>query len=180
LNSAAYAEKAIEKDPNGADAHVWLGNCLKFVSRAEEAISHYEKAMRLNPRPPQWYYINLGSAYFQLGRYEDVVPQYEKALASGPNSVPTHAGPAAAYVMTGKEDEARNVAEELLKINPDFSAETFFIPLVIIMFRKRNCGIRACNENTFRNRNEFLTIPIKQRPTRIQKFPDNFLRPCAR
>jgi len=123
--SVAYAEEAVAKDPNGADAHAWLGNCLRFVSRVQEAITHYEKAMRLNPRPPQWYYINLGIGYNQMGRYEEAVAQIKKALASRPNSVSAYSALVVTYGIMGKEDEARTAAEELLRINPNFSAEKY-------------------------------------------------------
>ena len=36
------------------------------------------------------------------------------------------------------------------------------IPLVIIMFRKYDGGIRVCSRKTVLNRNVFLTTPIKQ------------------
>lgn len=123
--SVAYAEEAVAKDPNGADAHAWLGNCLRFVSRVQEAITHYEKAMRLNPRPPQWYYINLGIGYNQMGRHEEAASQIKKALALRPNSVPAYSALVVTYGMMGKEDEARTAAEELLRINPHFSAEKY-------------------------------------------------------
>jgi adenylate cyclase len=123
--SVAYAEEAVAKDPNGADAHAWLGNCLRFVSRVQEAITHYEKAMRLNPRPPQWYYINLGIGYNQMGRYEEAASQIKKALALRPNSVSAYSALVVTYGIMGKEDEARTTAEELLRINPHFSAEKY-------------------------------------------------------
>jgi tetratricopeptide (TPR) repeat protein len=123
--SIAYAKEAVEKDPNGADAHAWLGNCLRFVSRVQEAITHYEKAMRLNPHPPQWYYINLGVGYTQMGRYEEAVAQIKKALASRPNSVSAYSALVVTYGIMGKEEEARTAAEELLRINPNFSAEKY-------------------------------------------------------
>jgi adenylate cyclase len=121
--SVAYAEKGSAKDPNGADAHTWLGNCLNFAARPQEAIPHYEKALRLNPSPPQWYYINLGISYRMLGRYEESVAQHKKALALSPNSFSAYAQLIQTYGEMGKEDEARAAAAELLRINPKFSTE---------------------------------------------------------
>jgi len=121
--SVAYAEKGSAKDPNGADAHTWLGNCLNFAARPQEAIPHYEKALRLNPSPPQWYYINLGISYRMLGRYEESVAQHKKALALSPNSFSAYSQLIQTYGEMGKEDEARAAAAELLRINPKFSTE---------------------------------------------------------
>jgi tetratricopeptide (TPR) repeat protein len=82
-------------------------------------------AMRLNPNPPQWYYINLGSIYTMLGRYEESVAQMKKAIALSPNSVSAWSALIVTYGAMGKEDESRTAAAELLKINPKFSAEKY-------------------------------------------------------
>ena len=42
-----------------------------------------------------------------------------------------------------------------------FSMIFHLIPLVIIMFRKYDGGIRVCSKKTVLNRNVFLTTPIK-------------------
>jgi TolB-like protein/Tfp pilus assembly protein PilF len=123
--SIAYAEKAVAKDPNGADAHAWLGNCLNFAARPQEAIPHYEKAMRLNPRPQLWYYIQLGQSYRMLGRYEEAVAQIEKSLALSPNSTSSYAHLIFTYAEMGREDLARAAGAKLIKINPKFSAEKY-------------------------------------------------------
>ena len=140
--SVAYAEKATTTDPNGADANAWLGNCLNFASRPQDAIRHYAKAMRLNPRTPQWYYINLGVSYRMLGRYEESVAQYKKALALSPNSVTAYAALIVTYGFMGKVDEARAAAVELLRINPKFSADQYVKTLQGYKDREyvRQCG----------------------------------------
>ena len=123
--SVAYAEQAVEKDPNGADAHAWLGNCLNFAARPQEAIPYYKKAMRLNPRPQLWYYIQLGQSYRMLGRYEEAVAQLKKSLALSPNSTSSYAHLIFTYAEMGRDDEARAAAKELIRINPKFSAEKY-------------------------------------------------------
>ena len=42
------AERAVELEPNGADAHAFLGMGLRFADRAEEAIPTLKKAIRLD------------------------------------------------------------------------------------------------------------------------------------
>jgi adenylate cyclase len=82
-------------------------------------------AMRLNPYPPQWYYINLSRIYTLLGRYEDSVTEMKKAIALSPNSVSAYSALIVTYGAMGKEAEARAAAAELLRINPKFSAEKY-------------------------------------------------------
>jgi TolB-like protein/tetratricopeptide (TPR) repeat protein len=141
--SLAYAEKAVVTDPNGADAYTWLGNCLKFAGRPQEAIPLYKKAMRLNPHPPVWYYINLGSAYHMLGRYEDAIEQYKKSLALSPNSLPTYLCLCDTYMEMGREDEARAAVKEVMRINPRFSLDHYansFQAFKDQEYRKRSVG----------------------------------------
>jgi adenylate cyclase len=123
--SLAYAEKAVATDPNGADAYTWLGNCLRFAGRPQEAIPLYKKAMRLNPHPPVWYYINLGGSYHMLGRYEEAIVQYRKSLALSPNSLPTYLSLCDSYMEMGREDEARAAVKEVMRINPRFSLDHY-------------------------------------------------------
>ena len=123
--SVAFGEKAVAKDPNGADAHAFLGNCLNIAARPQEAIPFYKKAMRLNPSPPQWYYIQLGQSYRMLGRYEESVAQLKKSLALAPNSFMAYLQLHFTYAEMGREDEARAAAEEMMRINPKFSADKY-------------------------------------------------------
>ena len=60
-----------------------------------------------------------------LGRYEEAVAQLKKSLALSPNSTSAYAHLIFTYAEMGKEDEARAAAEELIKINPKFSAEKY-------------------------------------------------------
>jgi adenylate cyclase len=55
----AAAERAIALDPNSADAYAWLARTLNPLERSPEAIRALERAMRLNPRYPFWYLLDL-------------------------------------------------------------------------------------------------------------------------
>ena len=80
-------EEAIAIVPNGADAHAWLAMSLTFAGRANDAIPLFEKAMRLNPLPPAFYYLNFGNAYRLLGRFEEAVAMYKKTIVACPHYV---------------------------------------------------------------------------------------------
>jgi TolB-like protein/Tfp pilus assembly protein PilF len=124
IKSVDYAEKGVAVDPNGADAHAWLGNCLHFAERDQEAISHFEKAMRLNPFPPPWYYFTSSSAYRVLGRYEEAIAVLKKSLSIAPNSLSSYLHLTYTYWLMGRMDDARAAAAEILKINPGYSAKS--------------------------------------------------------
>jgi adenylate cyclase len=121
----AALERAITLNPNGADAHAQLGNMLAYSGRAEEGIKRIEKAMRLNPIPPVNYLQDLSYGYYSLGRYEDAIELNEMVLKRTPNNVIAHIGLAATYSALGRDEEASRYAEEILKLDPEFSLKQF-------------------------------------------------------
>ena len=80
-------EKAVALNPNSDRALVWLAMTMDWVGRPEEAIALYEKAMRLCPFPPSYYYLNLGHAYCSTERYTEAITEYKKALHLTPKNV---------------------------------------------------------------------------------------------
>jgi adenylate cyclase len=118
-------ERAVALHPNGADHHVWLAMILTAMGRSIEAIERLNKAIRLNPFPPNWYSWSLGNACLSLERYEEAVTAYQQALQSSPDFLMAIAGLTAAYSALGKDDDARNTAKEILRIDPRFSADRF-------------------------------------------------------
>jgi adenylate cyclase len=118
-------EKAVALDPGGADAHAWLGMTLNFADRPKEASSLFEKAIRLNPFGPSWYFLNFGNSYRMMGQYQEAITQYKKALRISPNNILAHLNLAGTYSLLGSDEEAHAEAEEVLRLNPKFSLESF-------------------------------------------------------
>ena len=121
----AEGERAVALDPNGADVYAWYAMSLTFAERPEEAIPLFQKAIRLNPFGPAWYFFNLGSALSLAGRSEEAVSAHKKALQRSPDNLLAHVLLATTYSMMGREKEARAEAEEVLRINPNFSLDYF-------------------------------------------------------
>ena len=94
---------------------------LSYVGRPEEAIALLEKAIRLNPIPPNWYGFCLGDAHFLTGEYEEAIAAYEGVLHRYPDDMRALIGLAATYGLSGREEEARAQAEQILRIEPKFS-----------------------------------------------------------
>ncbi len=123
--SIAEIEKAIEAGPNEADAYVNLGATLNFAGRPEEAIPLVQKAIRLNPFPPTWYFLTLGHSYQQTGRYEEAIELYKISVQREPNNLFSRVRLTDTYILSGSEEEARAEAREVLQINPKFSIEGY-------------------------------------------------------
>ena len=119
----AEAQKGVDLDPNGAFSHYYLNFTLRYAGRFEEAVSEIEKAIRLNPIPPVPYYRGAYMSYIGAGQYDKAIDAGKKAIAVAPNDFYAHSGLAASYILSGREEEARSAAAEVIKINPKFSVK---------------------------------------------------------
>jgi adenylate cyclase len=121
----AENERAITLSPNAASGYAALGRVLNYAGRPEEAIPLVKKAIRLDPLPESFYYYTIGLAYNMTGRYDESIEACEKAIKAEPNSLYAHVVLAAAYSLSGQEEEAHAETEEVLRIHPKFSLEYF-------------------------------------------------------
>lgn len=121
----AAGERAIEIAPNSADAYAWYAQMLNYSGKAEEAVALIEKAFRLNPFPLNFYYTNAAHTYRLIGRYEDAVRMCKECLARWPNNIVAQVALAFNYAAWGRDEEARAAAQEVLRIDPKFSAQRY-------------------------------------------------------
>ena len=123
----AAAERTIALNPNGADAYAQLGLYLNVSGRAEEGIKVIEKAMRLNPIPPDLYLNYLATGCYYLGRYEEAIEGFNRVLKRSPNNLWAHLVLTATYAGSGRQEDARHQAEELLRLDPAFSLDEYLV-----------------------------------------------------
>lgn len=62
--SDAKFAAACKLDPNNADAWAMQSDLIVMSGRPADAVEHVQKALRLNPHPPHWYYWMLGLAQY--------------------------------------------------------------------------------------------------------------------
>lgn len=120
-----YGEQSLALDPNNALSYAMLALVLYFSGRPEEAMSSLDKAFRLNPVAPFYYYHYLGHTNLSMEKYAEAIQAYKKALNLNPNFIFPHVCLAACYIATGNNDEARKASAEVLKIDPKYSLDKF-------------------------------------------------------
>ncbi|RJR32384.1 MAG: adenylate/guanylate cyclase domain-containing protein [Desulfobacteraceae bacterium] len=116
---------AVSLDPNNAEWLAGLGGVLLWAGRPEEAIDVILKAMKLNPVHPPYYLWSLGHAYLLIGKYDQAIASFKRVLIRNPEFWPSHVLLAAALSETGRYEEARIEAGEILRLNPHFTLESW-------------------------------------------------------
>ena len=140
-------ELAVSLSPNSADSIVYIAMVFRSVGRVEEALALLNKAVRLNPMPPNYYYHEFGSCYRLLGQYEEAIAMLKGVLDRNPDYLNSRLNLIATYVMSGKEETAHAEAKRVLKQSPDFSVERLLMnfpykdPKIIDSLRE--CWIKA-------------------------------------
>ena len=122
-----YGEQSVALNPNNALAHSMLALVLYFSGRFEDSISLLEKAFRLDPVAPFYYFHFLGHPHLMLENYTQAITAYKKARDLNPNFIFPHVCLAACFIATDNDAEARKAAAEVLKIDPKFSLDKFTI-----------------------------------------------------
>jgi TolB-like protein/class 3 adenylate cyclase len=130
LNGALAAlERAITIDPNLAVAHNYVGQIKVFLGRSNEAAEHTLKAIQLSPRDPQlalWYY-QMALTYIHEKRYDEAVDWGRRAVQVNPNLRYPYRILAAALALSGRVDEAKTVAAEMLRRYPKETISAFLV-----------------------------------------------------
>ncbi len=116
----AQYQKALEINPDYADAHYNLGNILCQKGRVDEAIAHYQKALQINPDDAE-VHNNLGLALLQKGNVDEAIAQYQKALEIKPDYAGACYNLGEALFQEGKLDEAVAQYQKALQIKPDYA-----------------------------------------------------------
>jgi TolB-like protein/DNA-binding winged helix-turn-helix (wHTH) protein/lipoprotein NlpI len=97
-------QRAIELNPNFAQAHHWYGNLLLGPEgRHDEAIAELQRAQELDPLC-LIITADTGFAHYLAGHYDLALQTYQKVLATNPNFVPVHFYLAKYYLQTGQYD----------------------------------------------------------------------------
>jgi len=125
LKQADYASaKALELEPELAEAHVARGLAVSLSKRFQEAEQEFETAMKLDPKlfeAAYWY----GRALEAEGRFQEAVKMYERAQLLRPEDYQAPSFLAQAYRALGMTDESHaadrraiRLMQERLELNP--------------------------------------------------------------
>jgi len=124
LDGAERAHRrALEYGSNHADTLTLLaGSKALVVGDPSEAIQLIERAMRLNPLAPPWYFGMQGRILFVTGRHRQAIAAFRRGSPESPSTLMFLA---LAHAAVGETSEAARIAARLKLEFPGFSVERF-------------------------------------------------------
>jgi adenylate cyclase len=102
------------------------GELMTWLGRSEEGAEWVRKAMQLDPLGAHGFAHLLGRALRANRRYEDAIEAYKQVRTPRYQFC---AELAACYAATDNDQEAAKQTAETLRLNPDFSTETYVASL---------------------------------------------------
>jgi tetratricopeptide (TPR) repeat protein len=128
--AVAEARVAVSLSPNDAYIKGGVASALINAGHPEHAEAHMREAMRLNPFHHTYYFGVLANALEQTGRDAEAIDVLQMAVAQDPDYFAGHLRLASLYGLTGRIDDAKMQADEVLRINPRFDlsrAPSFYL-----------------------------------------------------
>jgi serine/threonine protein kinase/Flp pilus assembly protein TadD len=124
-HAEAASRKALELDPESAEAHAAHGLAVSLSKRYDEAAEEFRTATRLNPNLFEPYYFD-GRASFERGDFERGAQLFERAAAVRPDDFQSRFFAAQCYAAMGLENRTdaayRTALQSIrrhLELNPD-------------------------------------------------------------
>src|SRR5208283_1922394 len=122
-DNASLFGHALQVTKDNYFAHNSLGADLFKNGKLEEAMYHYNEAIRLNPNATD-FYNNRGIRYFALGQPQSAVEDYNKAVTLNPKFADAYYNRGVAYVKLGRNQSAFEDFSEAIRLKAD-SADAY-------------------------------------------------------
>jgi Flp pilus assembly protein TadD len=137
LQADAASRKAVELDPELAEAYVARGVAASLDQQYEEAVAEFETAIRLNPRLFEAYYF-CARGHYAGGQFERAVEGFQRAMEARPEDyqAPSLLGSALAGLGRKEESDAAyrqalELAQKHLQLHPGEARALYFSALAL-------------------------------------------------
>jgi tetratricopeptide (TPR) repeat protein len=116
--AADLANQLLEKAPDSAEGHFWLGSVSELKGHLGNAVAHYRRAVDLAPGRTL-YRVGLADALAQYGQPAEAWPMLEELLGQSPDNPIVLLGAARCLRALGQSKSALEHLDTLLQAHPD-------------------------------------------------------------
>jgi protein O-mannosyl-transferase len=116
-DSVSLFGNAVEIAPS-ALSHTNLGMVLQSAGRVDEALLHYQQALRLDAAYADAR-SNLAGLYLRHGKLDDAIAEYSAVVRADPRFTPDRVGLVSALIKKGRYQEAIDQCREGLRLDED-------------------------------------------------------------
>jgi TolB-like protein len=127
-----YGRKAVELDPDCAEAYKALGFAQEKKGLAAESMNSYLKAVELNPNYAPAI-SNIGAAKMDAGQFDEALIWLRKAVRLQPGSARYCALPALQYYNLGFDGQAEVWFRKALDFQPDYLFPQFILGYIDLL-----------------------------------------------
>ena len=129
-NSESLWRHTLSVTPENEIAHNNFGELLARRGQTDEALSHYEAALRIRSKHQTSKYdfilalthANLGATFREKGRLDEAIAHYEKAVEWQPDYATGYFGLGSALAEKGRMEDAIAAFRKAVEIRPDYTA----------------------------------------------------------
>jgi len=105
---------------NNALAHNSIGQALYKKGNIEEALNHYNEAIRIVPTYAEAR-VNRGNCFDETGRYQQAIDDFNEAIRLKPHFAMPYYNRGNAYRKLGQYQQAISDYTEAIRLNPDYT-----------------------------------------------------------
>jgi serine/threonine protein kinase/tetratricopeptide (TPR) repeat protein len=172
----AAVNKARELDPSSSYLRAQAGHILYLSGHNAQAIEQDEAAVAAdgsNYLP----YGYLGLAFEQAKRYDDAVKAFETSIKLDPNNLEGKAQLGHAYAVAGRDKEARQILDEMLKLRQKRYLSPYNVALIYLGLGDHDQAYKWLVEASKDHSEWFAYVQVDPRLAMIRKdrrFADLF------
>lgn len=122
-DAVKYLDRAIAIDPCLTWPHAMRGMALAEGHQRMESSRSIKRALRLDPNPPPGLLMALAYINYGAGRKVEAMNLLEKVRQEKPDNLLCRVGLVAYHQREGNQAYARQLAQEMMEINPDLYVE---------------------------------------------------------
>lgn len=121
-----FVERGLALHPRDPELHYYSGSLYEYMTRLDEAILSYQRALKSgNGPPPARYWLRLGIAQFTAGRAEDAERSFNTAREMDPDSAEVHYRLGKLRLAMRRYPEAESLLERAVRLDPSL-AEAYY------------------------------------------------------